>query len=213
MSIGKHFSPPGIRSAIHRWRSDERGSVAIMVGFMAIAFSMMLGLVVEEAQIYRTTMALKASTAMAALAAAQDIDCCTTLTAIARAQSYSALNPIKEATVTMVSGYPKLKCLTSTGVSCAGTDNANAIVVSQQATIPLVFGSFIGQSTKTVTATATAAREEASGNRQCHAHRRHDGLHDRRYRLSVSEPPGLPARKREPGTCCRRSILPLSASA
>ena len=163
MSIGKHFSPPGIRSAIHRWRSDERGSVAIMVGFMAIAFSMMLGLVVEEAQIYRTTMALKASTAMAALAAAQDINCCTTSTAIARAQSYSALNPIKEATVTMVSGYPKLKCLTSTGVSCAGTDNANAIVVSQQATIPLVFGSFIGQSTKTVTATATAGARGGVG--------------------------------------------------
>jgi Flp pilus assembly protein TadG len=156
MNIRQNFSLPRIRLAIQRWRSDKRGSVAIMVGFMAIAFSMMLGLVVEEAQIYRTTTALKASTAMAALAAAQDINCCTTSTAIARATSYGALNPIKEATVTMVSGYPKLKCLTSTGVSCAGTDSANAIVVSMQATIPLVFGGFVGQSTKTITATATA---------------------------------------------------------
>jgi len=163
MSIRKHFSSPQIRSAIHRWRSDERGSVAIMVGFMVIAFTMMLGLVVEEAQIYRTTTALKTSTAMTALAAAQDINCCTTSTAIARAQSYSALNPIKEATVTMVSGYPKLKCLTSTGVSCAGTDNANAIVVSMQASIPLVFGAFVGQSTKTVTATATAGAKGGVG--------------------------------------------------
>ena len=56
----------------------------------------------------------------------------------------------------MVSGYPKLKCLTSTGVSCGGTDSANAIVVSMQATIPLFFGGFVGQSSKTITATATA---------------------------------------------------------
>ena len=96
MSNFRNFLPPRIRSAIQRWRSDTRGSVAIMVGFMAIAFAMMVGLVVEEAQIYRTTTALKASTAMAALAAAQDIICCATSTAIARAQSYSALNPIKK---------------------------------------------------------------------------------------------------------------------
>ena len=157
MSITRYFSLPRIRLAIQRWRSDKRGSVAVMVGFMAIAFSMMLGLVVEEARIYRTTTALKASTAMTALAAAQDINCCATSTAIARAQSYSTLNPIKEATVTMAAGYPKLKCLTSTGVSCAGTDSANAIVVSMQATMPLVFGGLVGRSTKTITATATAS--------------------------------------------------------
>ena len=34
--------------------------------------------------------------------------------------------------------------------------SANAIVVSMQATIPLVFGGFVGRSTKTITATATA---------------------------------------------------------
>jgi Flp pilus assembly protein TadG len=163
MSIRQNFALPRIRLAIQRWRSDKRGSVAIIAGLMAVAFAMMLGLVVEEALIYRTTTALKASTAMAALAAAQDINCCTTSTAIARAQSYGALNPIKEATVTMVSGYPKLKCLTSTGVSCAGTDSANAIVVSMQATIPLVFGGFVGQSTKTITSTATAGARGGVG--------------------------------------------------
>jgi Flp pilus assembly protein TadG len=51
MSIRQNFSLPRIRFAIQRWRSDQRGSVAVMVGFMAIAFSMMLGLVLEEAQI------------------------------------------------------------------------------------------------------------------------------------------------------------------
>src|ERR1019366_9703395 len=61
MSIRQNFSLPRIRLAIQRWRSDKRGSVAIMVGFMAIAFTMMLGMVVEEALIYRTTTALKAS--------------------------------------------------------------------------------------------------------------------------------------------------------
>ena len=62
---------------------------------MAIAFSMMLGLVLEEAQIYRTTTALKGTTAMAAFAAAQDINCCTTSTAIAGAV-LSSLNPIRK---------------------------------------------------------------------------------------------------------------------
>ena len=177
MSIRQNFSLPRIRLAIQRWRSDQRGSVAVMVGFMAIAFSMMLGLVVEEAQIYRTTTALKASTAMAALAAAQDINCCTTSTAIARAQSYSALNPIKEATVTMVSGYPKLKCLTSTGVSCAGTDSANAIVVSHAGddTVGLWW------ICRTVDQDDHGDRDRGRERRrweigQCHARPRHDGI-------------------------------------
>jgi hypothetical protein len=56
----------------------------------------------------------------------------------------------------MASGYPQLKCLTSTGVSCTGPDSANAIVVKQQATVPLIFGKLFGLSTKTLTATATA---------------------------------------------------------
>ncbi len=56
----------------------------------------------------------------------------------------------------MAAGYPQLKCLTSTGVSCTGPDNANAIVVKQQATVPLVFGKLFGMTTTTLTATATA---------------------------------------------------------
>ena len=157
MSIIRNFSLARIRSAIHRWRSDNRGSVAIIAGFVAIAFTLMLALVVEEARIYQATRELTAATQMSALAGAQSINCCATSTAVAMATSYGSLNPIKGQTVTIVSGYPKLKCLTTINVSCTGTDNANAIQVSQQVTIPLVFGGFIGKSTETITATATAS--------------------------------------------------------
>lgn len=51
----------------------------------------------------------------------------------------------------MATGYPQLKCLTSTGVSCTGPDSANAIVVKQQATVPLIFGKVFGMSSTTIT--------------------------------------------------------------
>jgi len=68
-------------------------------------------------------------------------------------------------TVTMVSGYPALRCFTSTGVSCGGAsspDNANAIVVKQQATVPLFFAPILGMSTTTISASATAGRAGGS---------------------------------------------------
>jgi hypothetical protein len=63
----------------------------------------------------------------------------------------------------MASGYPVLKCLKNTGVPCAGPDSANAIVVSQQVNMPLVFGHLFGVSTTTITATATAGMKGGSG--------------------------------------------------
>ena len=56
----------------------------------------------------------------------------------------------------MVSGYPALKCLTWTGVTCVGANNANAIVVKQQSSINTWFASLFGVKTITVTATSTA---------------------------------------------------------
>jgi hypothetical protein len=59
-------------------------------------------------------------------------------------------------TATMLSGYPQLKCLTSTGVSCTGSDNANAIVVKQQAVVPMWFAQILGLHNMTITAQSTA---------------------------------------------------------
>lgn len=146
-------------SLIHRMRTDKRGVVAIIVGLGLTAFAGMAGLVTQETIIYRTQSALQSSANIAALAGAQSINN-PSGTAITTATSYSAAtggsNAISGQTVTFVSGYPQLKCLTSTGVSCSGTDAANAIVVKQQATVPLIFGKLFGKSTLTLTATATA---------------------------------------------------------
>lgn len=125
------------KSLIHRMRTDQRGIVAIMVGFGLFAIAGMIGLVAQEAILYRTQSALQSSANLAALAGAQDINCCSSApgTAKTTATSYSAVtgdsNAISGQTVTMATGYPQLKCLTSTGVSCTGPDSANAIVVKE----------------------------------------------------------------------------------
>ena len=153
-------------SLIHRMRTDRRGVVAIIVGLGLTAFAGMTGLVVQETIVYRTQSALQSSANIAALAGAQSINN-PSGTAITTATSYSAAtggsNAISGQTVTMVSGYPQLKCLTSTGVACSGTDAANAIVVKQQATVPLIFGKLFGKSTLTLTATATAGGSGGKG--------------------------------------------------
>jgi Flp pilus assembly protein TadG len=153
-------------SLIHRMRTDKRGVVAIVVGLGLSALAGMVGLVTQETIIYRTQSALQSSANIAALAGAQSINN-PSGTAIATATSYSAAaggsNVISGQTVTMVSGYPQLKCMTSTGVSCSGTDAANAIMVKQQATVPLIFGKLFGKSTLTLTATATAGGSGGKG--------------------------------------------------
>lgn len=140
--------------------------MAIIVGLGLTAFAGMTGLVVQETIVYRTQSALQSSANIAALAGAQSINN-PSGTAITTATSYSAAtggsNAISGQTVTMVSGYPQLKCLTSTGVACSGTDAANAIVVKQQATVPLIFGKLFGKSTLTLTATATAGGSGGKG--------------------------------------------------
>ena len=80
--------------------------------------------------------------------------------AIATAIVYSGVAGQKNAnpnlTATMASGYPLLKCLTNTGVSCSGPDSANAIVVREQANVPLFFAKVFGINSWQISATATA---------------------------------------------------------
>lgn len=146
-------------SLIYRMRTDHRGVVAIVVGLGLSAIAGMVGLVTQETILYRTQSALQSSANIAALAGAQSINN-PSGTAKTMATSYSAAaggsNVISGQTVTMAAGYPQLKCLTSTGVTCTGADAANAIVVKQQATVPLIFGKLFGMSTTILTATATA---------------------------------------------------------
>ncbi|MCI0466712.1 MAG: hypothetical protein L0Y57_06865 [Beijerinckiaceae bacterium] len=144
---------------IRRLRRDRRGSVGLMLAASAFAIFSLGGLITQEAMLFRVQRAVQASTNLAALAGAQDINCCSSTPGKANttAASYTALNPVSGQTLNMATGYPQLKCLTSTGVSCAGPDSANAIVVKQEAAVPLLFGSLFGKSSATVSATATAS--------------------------------------------------------
>ena len=88
------------------------------------------------------------------------------------------LNAASNITVTMASGYPVLKCFTSTGVTCvsgmSGRPSANGIQVKQQATVPTFFGNAIG---------VRFAEPLGDGHRRCQRRQGHaDGRDDhRRY--------------------------------
>ncbi len=83
----------------------------------------------------------QASTDAAALAGALEIGS-TTINPVTTATSYESAtsgnqNAASNLNVTMASGYPVLKCFTSTGVTCvsgmSGVPAANGIQVKQQA--------------------------------------------------------------------------------
>jgi Putative Tad-like Flp pilus-assembly len=62
--------------------------------------------------------------------------------------------------VTMVSGFPVLKCLTTLqnqGIACVGAVPYNALQVQLQVVVPMYFAALFGLNTMTVTASATAA--------------------------------------------------------
>jgi Flp pilus assembly protein TadG len=152
---------PSLRTLFRRLRRDQRGGIAVMTGIATVSMVGMAAFVVDLGNVMNAQRQLQASADAAALAGARDINCCSTGgTAITTATNYSAtaghLNAGANLTVTMASGYPQLKCFSSTGVSCSGSDAANGIVVKQKATVPLYFGPVIGINSVNISATATA---------------------------------------------------------
>jgi hypothetical protein len=122
-----------------------------MLGVFAVA-----GFAIDTVQVLQLRRELQASTDVAALAAAQVLP--DTTGAIATANSYSSIDgginrrPNHPA-VTMVSGYPKTKCLASSAVPC---NPSNAVVVRQQSDVPTFFSRIIGVRSIHIAATATA---------------------------------------------------------
>lgn len=149
-----------IRALAGLWR-DRRGVTGIATALSMVVLAGFAGLAIDIGHVLLVQRELQASTDAAALAGAYDINCCSSApgTAITTAKSYSAVaggkNAISNVTVTMASGYPLEKCLTSTGISCNGPDNANAIVVKQQATVPMFFAQILGVKPFNVSATST----------------------------------------------------------
>lgn len=158
-----------LHSIFARARNDKRGAVAITV---ALSVTMIFGFaafVFDIGHVLYVQRSLQASADAAALAGAGEINCCASApgTAVTVATQYSAASGEKNANsampVTLVSGYPVEKCLTSLGISCSGPDSANAIQVKEQATVPMWFAQLLGVNSLTVTAVSTAAYRAGQG--------------------------------------------------
>lgn len=148
-------------TALRRLRKNCSGATAMIV---ALAMPALLGAAAFVFDIGLSFVAqreLQAATDAAALAGAQDIYAGT---AIAAANSYSATsgnrNESRIGTASMVSGYPRVTCLSgiaTAGIPCLGPNSANVIVVRQTVTLDLIFGPIVGINSMTISATATAS--------------------------------------------------------
>jgi Flp pilus assembly protein TadG len=159
-------------SLLLRLRRDESGAVIILVAIMIVAWIGLSALAIDIGNLAYAQRRLQAVTDMAALAGADVINCsssnskCITNSAISTANSYSGIAGSKNAqpglTITNATGYPQLKCLTSTETPCttanAPNASANAIMVQEQAQVPFLLGQVFGFGTVTLTATSLASK-------------------------------------------------------
>jgi Flp pilus assembly protein TadG len=149
-----------IISSILRLHRDRSGVVAILAGVLILVLVSFSAIVIDLGYLFYAQRALQSSADAAALAGAQNINVGAGGTAISTATTYSGVsgddNAKANLTVTMASGYPQLKCFTTTGVPCTGPDSANGIVVVEQATVPLYFARIFGVSSWQISATSTA---------------------------------------------------------
>ena len=149
--------------------AEDRGDVAAIVATSMVMIVSVAAVSIDAGMLYIAKAQLQRSANLAAMAGAQDINCCANApgTAITTAIEYSAAAGQKNAdgrfSAGAPSGYPILKCLKNVGISCGGADNANAIVVKQTATVPLLFARIFGKESKTISATATAVGTGGKG--------------------------------------------------
>jgi Flp pilus assembly protein TadG len=154
---------------------DRRGAIAVTVGLLTPVLIGMTGFVVDIGHVMYVQRQLQASTDAAALAGARELNCCATSIAVSTATAYSAAwtsssiegankNADSNLYVQLVSGYPKLMCFASTGVSCTGPDGNNGIVVKETATVSMWFAQILGISSIPVTTTSTAGGTGGSAN-------------------------------------------------
>jgi hypothetical protein len=117
------------------------------------------GFVVDLGRVMVSQNTLRADVDLAALAGAKQINCCASApgTAKTTANQYAALNAPSGLKVTTTVSLYCSTTIKAMGGLCTGPDAANAIVVQDQASVPLVFGSIFGVNSVTLTATATAS--------------------------------------------------------
>ena len=150
---------------------SESGQVIPFAAVLMVSLLGIVGIVVDFGNVYSCQVAVQPASDAAARAGAIMIPNSSSAYAVQQnAISYSAVTGGQNAyknmpNVTMVPGYPLLKCLSSmqaVGVSCVGLLPYNAIQVVQQAVVPMHFGKLFGKPTMTITATSTATKGGAS---------------------------------------------------
>ncbi len=153
-----------LKSVLSRLHHDRRGSMAVMMAAATLLFVGIGAVVVDIGYLFHVRSILQASADKAALAGAQDINCCKNSPgkAVTTAISYSAvkgnMNADPKLNITMESGYPSLRCFTSTGIPCSGPDSANGIVVKQQTDVPVFFARIFGSSSLPISVTSVAGK-------------------------------------------------------
>jgi Putative Flp pilus-assembly TadE/G-like len=151
-------------SLMLRLRRDESGAVIVLVAGMIAGLIGLAALAIDVGNLAYAQRRLQAVTDLSALAGAEVIS--TTSSAITVATTYSGVagerNAQRGLTITMVAGYPQLKCLTTISTTCTSTTatnaDANAIVVEEQAQVPFLLGHVFGFGTVTLTATSVATK-------------------------------------------------------
>lgn len=144
-------------------RAAKRGQALVVTMVAFVAMVGMTGVAVDLAHVYSDYQRLQNATQAAALAGATVMSNGSASSVTTAASDFSAVkgddNTVSDLTnVTMVSGYPKLECLTSIGTICSAYPSGdNAIQVSEQASVPTTFLAVLGITSLPITATATAA--------------------------------------------------------
>jgi Flp pilus assembly protein TadG len=152
--------------AIRHWINQESGQVLPLVAVVFVVLLGMAGLTVDVGHAFYCDRALQQAADAAALAGAGSIRTAANSAAvIAQANSLSATSGSVNArsslpNVSMVSGFPVLKCLSTLqaqGMACVGNVPYNALQVQEQSAVPMYFAALFGMHTMTVTVTATAS--------------------------------------------------------
>jgi hypothetical protein len=153
-------------SNVRSWLGGECGQVLPLVAVAFVVLLGMAGLAIDVGHVFYCDRALQGDADAAALAGAGSMRTATTSAAVlAASTSFSAVPGSVNAqgnlpNVSMASGFPVLKCLTtlqSQGIACVGAVPYNALQVQVQVVVPMYFAALFGLDTMTVTASATAA--------------------------------------------------------
>ncbi len=156
-----------LRKPLRALLRSESGQALPVIAFMILALLGMVGIVVDIGHVYICQRELQAACDASALAGAAVIPTSTTTAAVlATAANFDAAGTGNNVyanlpNVTLVPGYPQLKCLSSMqlqGISCVGYLPYNSIQVKLQAPIPMYFARLFGKTSMTITASSTAAK-------------------------------------------------------